>query len=218
MDESRPAAVDQDPLPPLPVESAARAVLRCVGAAAVLLFRRRIRLPRRHLGRRVHFADGTTGVVYRETIADGVAALEPCTLLVTFRLRGIRGWAHAAFRAESLLKTPLFVGFRVSSANCGSPTISAARIAASTNGTAQAGERLRPSLIAGAGAGQHSGVDPLRGPDRNPPSSLPRGTGSCRAWTRRPVRSMVADHQSVLTRVTRTPPPRPRVSTGRRRQ
>ena len=111
MDESRPAAVEQDPLPPLPVESAARAVLRCVGAAAVLLFRRRIRLPRRHLGWRVHFADGTTGVVYRETIADGVAALEPCTLLVIFRLRGIRGWAHAAFRAESLLNTPLFVGF-----------------------------------------------------------------------------------------------------------
>jgi hypothetical protein len=32
-------------------------------------------------------------------------------LVVEFRLRGVRGWGHAAFRAESLLNTPLFVGF-----------------------------------------------------------------------------------------------------------
>ena len=32
-------------------------------------------------------------------------------LLVEFRLRAVRGRGHAAFRAESLLNTPLFVGF-----------------------------------------------------------------------------------------------------------
>jgi hypothetical protein len=32
-------------------------------------------------------------------------------LLVAFRLRFVRGWGHAVFRAESLLNTPLFVGF-----------------------------------------------------------------------------------------------------------
>jgi hypothetical protein len=32
-------------------------------------------------------------------------------LVVEFRLRAVRGWGHAAFRVESLLNTPLFVGF-----------------------------------------------------------------------------------------------------------
>jgi hypothetical protein len=32
-------------------------------------------------------------------------------LAVTFRLRWVRGRGHAAFRAESLLNTPLFAGF-----------------------------------------------------------------------------------------------------------
>jgi len=30
---------------------------------------------------------------------------------VEFRLRAVRGWGHAVFRWESLLNTPLFVGF-----------------------------------------------------------------------------------------------------------
>ncbi|MEQ6902920.1 hypothetical protein, partial [Nocardioides sp. YIM 152588] len=49
--------------------------------------------------------------VYRETVADRTPA-DPCFLAVSFRLRGVRGRrGHAAFRAESLLNTPLFVGF-----------------------------------------------------------------------------------------------------------
>jgi hypothetical protein len=32
-------------------------------------------------------------------------------LFVAFRLRLVRGWGHAVFRAESLLNTLLFVGF-----------------------------------------------------------------------------------------------------------
>jgi len=39
------------------------------------------------------------------------ATQDPCVLVVEFRLRAVRGWAHAAFRWESLLNTPLFVGF-----------------------------------------------------------------------------------------------------------
>jgi hypothetical protein len=32
-------------------------------------------------------------------------------LVVAFRLRAVKGWGHAVFRAESLLNTPLFIGF-----------------------------------------------------------------------------------------------------------
>ena len=35
----------------------------------------------------------------------------PPVLVVAFRLRWVRGRGHALFRAESLLNTPLFVGF-----------------------------------------------------------------------------------------------------------
>ena len=57
------------------------------------------------------FADGTSAVIYRETVADRDEPAEPVILVVTFRLRGVRGRGHALFRAESLLNTPLFVGF-----------------------------------------------------------------------------------------------------------
>ena len=75
----------------------------------MLLSRGAIRCPRDALGRRVKFADGTSARIYRETVI-GHAAADPCTLVVEFRLRGVRGRGHAVFRAESLLNTPLFVG------------------------------------------------------------------------------------------------------------
>jgi hypothetical protein len=62
------------------------------------------------LGARLRFADGTCGTVYRETVCDLVPA-QPCTLVVSFRLKLVRGRGHAAFRIESELNTPLFVGF-----------------------------------------------------------------------------------------------------------
>jgi hypothetical protein len=97
---------------PLPVLVAWPAVARCVLRCAVLLARRRLRLPRTSVGLRLHFADGTTGTVYRETRVDRPAPVAPCLLVVEFRLRGVRGpTAHALFRAESLLNTPLFAGF-----------------------------------------------------------------------------------------------------------
>jgi len=39
------------------------------------------------------------------------APLEPCVLIVQFRLRRVRGLGHRLFRAESWLNTPLFAGF-----------------------------------------------------------------------------------------------------------
>jgi hypothetical protein len=97
--------------PPLPYVAAAREVIRCVGCAVGLLVRRRLRHPREHVGMKLHFANGTAARVYRETVVDGGATKEPCVLIVGFRLRAVRGAGHAVFRAESLLNTPLFVGF-----------------------------------------------------------------------------------------------------------
>lgn len=75
-----------------------------------MLARGEIHLPREHVGQVVCFADGSAGRVYRETRVDRSVS-RPCVLVVSFRLRGVHGPAHALFRAESLLNTPLFVGF-----------------------------------------------------------------------------------------------------------
>ena len=97
--------------PPLPYLAALRALAGCSARTARLLRRHRLRLPARWVGTRLHFADGTSAAVYRETVADRGATLDPCVLVVEFRLRAVRGWGHAAFRRESLLNTPLFAGF-----------------------------------------------------------------------------------------------------------
>jgi len=96
---------------PLPRRVAAAAVARCAAAACRLLFFRQTHLSRAHLGARLHFADGTSARVYRETLVDRTRVAEPCLLVVEFRLRLIHGWAHALFRWESILNTMLFVGF-----------------------------------------------------------------------------------------------------------
>ena len=96
---------------PLPQPEAWRAVARCALETAVLLAGRRVHLPRGNVGRTLRFADGTVARVYRETVVDRQPT-DPCTLIVSFRLRRVRGWGHAAFRAESILNTVLFVGFR----------------------------------------------------------------------------------------------------------
>ena len=100
-----------DERPPLPVPDAARAVVRCIGATVVLLVRRRVHLPRRHVGERLRFADGTSAVVYRETVVDRRDPDDPCVLVVEFRLRAVRGRGYVLFRWEGLFNTPLFVGF-----------------------------------------------------------------------------------------------------------
>ena len=91
--------------------AALRGLARCVASTALLLWRRKIHLPTAQVGRRLRFADGTSARVYRETVVGRGATADPCVLVVEFRLRAVRGRAHAAFRWESLLNTPLFVGF-----------------------------------------------------------------------------------------------------------
>jgi hypothetical protein len=76
-----------------------------------MLGRRQVRLPRGNLGRTIHFADGSSARVYRETVVPDRTPREPCFLAVSFRLRRVRGRAHMLFRLESILNTPLFVGF-----------------------------------------------------------------------------------------------------------
>ena len=97
--------------PPLPYPAALRALAACCASTARLFRRHRLRLPVRWVGTHAHFADGTSARVYRETIADRGTTLDPCVLVVEFRLRAVRGRGHAAFRWESLLNTPLFAGF-----------------------------------------------------------------------------------------------------------
>jgi hypothetical protein len=97
--------------PPLAYPVAVRALAGCIASTALLLWRRRVHLPEGWVGVRLRFADGTSARVYRETVVDRGPMLDPCVLVVEFRLRAVRGPGHAAFRLESLLNTPLFVGF-----------------------------------------------------------------------------------------------------------
>jgi hypothetical protein len=97
--------------PPLSYPVTLWALIHCVLRTGRLLATGRLRLPAGHVGLRLRFADGSIGRVYRETVAEYGPVREPCVLVVEFRLRGVRGWGHAAFRLESLLNTPLFAGF-----------------------------------------------------------------------------------------------------------
>jgi hypothetical protein len=95
----------------LAARPAVRALAGCVASTVRLLWRREIHVPAGRVGTRISFADGTSALVYRETVAGQGVAQDPCVLVVEFRLRGVRGRGHVAFRRESLLNTPLFVGF-----------------------------------------------------------------------------------------------------------
>ena len=78
----------------------------------MLLARHEISQPSDHVDEILRFGDGSHGRVYRETVVEHAATDEPVVLIVAFRLRSVRGWGDALFRTESLLNTPLFVGFR----------------------------------------------------------------------------------------------------------
>jgi len=97
--------------PPLKIRCAAGAVFRCVWATGALLAQRRIHQPGKHVGQTLRFASGASAQVYRETVVQRHPTEAPAVLVVEFRLRWVRGRGHALFRAESLLNTPLFVGF-----------------------------------------------------------------------------------------------------------
>ncbi|WP_152627224.1 hypothetical protein [Streptacidiphilus melanogenes] len=76
-----------------------------------MLARGRVRLTRGRVGSRMLFADGSSARVYRETRLGDGTAVDACALVVAFRLRGVHGRGHTLFRWESILNTPLFVGF-----------------------------------------------------------------------------------------------------------
>ena len=97
--------------PPLAYPDALPALAGCFVNVMRLLGQRRLHLPRGQVGMRLRFADGTSARVYRETVVDRGLTLDPCVLIVEFRLRAVRGRGHAAFRLESMLNTPLFAGF-----------------------------------------------------------------------------------------------------------
>lgn len=99
--------------PRLPLRPAMAALGRCIATTARLLARRAVHLPTERVGDRLSFADGSRAVVYRETSVDRDDVSDPCVLVVSFRLRWVRqwGWGHRLFRWESILNTPLFVGF-----------------------------------------------------------------------------------------------------------
>jgi hypothetical protein len=98
--------------PPFRLSPGIRALGRCVARAAELIATRRLHEPRTNVGRRVRWTDGTTSTVYRETVADVAPTDTPTTLVVSFRLRGVRSdLFHRLFRLESELNTILFAGF-----------------------------------------------------------------------------------------------------------
>ncbi len=85
---------------------------RCAATTGLLLARGRLHQPRPNVGRRVAFADGTSALVYRETVVDRPPLGEPVVLVVEFRMRILNSrMGQAYFRVVSLLNTPLFAGF-----------------------------------------------------------------------------------------------------------
>ena len=128
--------------PPVAPATAVRRLARCVLTTFGLLGQRRIRLPKGRVGLQLHFADGTASKVYRETVVDRSATIDPAVLVVGFRLRVVRSQlAHALFRFESVFSTPLFVGFQDSSPSCGWRTIPVTPTEGSMNGTARRSPR-----------------------------------------------------------------------------
>jgi hypothetical protein len=98
--------------PPLRMRQGLGALGRCAVRTAALLAARRLHEPRTNVGHRVRWADGTSSAVYRETVADVTPSVTPTTLVVSFRLRGVRSARlHRLFRLESELNTILFAGF-----------------------------------------------------------------------------------------------------------
>jgi hypothetical protein len=97
---------------PLPLGRALLALGSCAWRSARLVATRRIRQPDANVGQRMGFADGTSAVVYRETVIEREPPTDPAVLVVCFRLRRVRrAWMHALFRLESELNTVLFAGF-----------------------------------------------------------------------------------------------------------
>jgi hypothetical protein len=145
---------------PLPFFTAWTSVARCIVASVRLLAAGRVHLPRTHVGQWLRFDDGSTSRVYQETVIDRSPS-EPAVLVVGFRLRFVRGRGHDVFRRESVLNTPLFVGFPgfVSKLWLANDEHGVYRGLYQWDGPQQAEHYARP--VAGSRAGQRSGLHPL---------------------------------------------------------
>ena len=163
--------------PPLAYPAALRALAGCCASTARLLRQHRLRLPARWVGTQLRFADGTSARVYRETVADRGTTLDPCVLVVEFRLRAVRGLGHAAFRRESLLNTPLFAASPGSYRSCGWPTTNAAATGACTSGMTRAWPRTTRAPCGGCSPW-------CRCPARSTTWCCP-GCAATRCWTSR---------------------------------
>jgi hypothetical protein len=101
-----------DAVRPLGLPIALMRLARCAGKTMLLIVRGHLHQPRTNVGRRLAFADGTSALVYRETVADRPPLAEPVVLIVEFRMRLLNGRrGRTYFRIVSLLNTPLFAGF-----------------------------------------------------------------------------------------------------------
>jgi hypothetical protein len=99
---NRPSAID-----------VLNAVLRSALTTVRLLIAGRLRMPKDLVGRSIHFADGSTSRVFRETSVSARRPTDPALLVVEFRLRwiGKARWAHRIFHHTCVVNTPLFAGF-----------------------------------------------------------------------------------------------------------
>jgi hypothetical protein len=86
---------------------------RCVRAWGNLVANGRLASPREWVGVDLHFQDGTSPFVFRETVRSEATTDDPAVIVIQFRLAflGSNQFLHAAFRRECILHTPLFAGF-----------------------------------------------------------------------------------------------------------
>jgi hypothetical protein len=108
-----PASDDGLDRPPDAGWTALRDFARSVRVWRRLAMEGRLSSPREYVGACLRFADGTSSVVFRETMVLGVPTSAPTLLVIQFRLAvlGSDPLLHAAFRRECVLHTPLFAGF-----------------------------------------------------------------------------------------------------------
>jgi hypothetical protein len=93
--------------------SAFRDFAQCARTWGDLTARRQLISPTKWVGVELHFRDGTSPFIFRETARRMVTTDDPAVIVIQFRLAflGSNPALHAAFRRECVLHTPLFAGF-----------------------------------------------------------------------------------------------------------
>jgi hypothetical protein len=182
--------------PPLRMWEGIRALGRCAIRTAELIATRRLHEPRTNVGHRVRWADGTTSTVYRETVADATPTHTPTTLVVSFRLRGVRSdRLHRAFPAREQAQHDPIRGVprvrleAVVRERRARRLPGAVRLARPRNGRG-----VRPRPVVGPDRGERAVLDPLRRPARDPTGRSTEGPAP--SGRRRPGRA----HRVVAAR------------------